>query len=130
MSDEVVNHLALARAYLMAGRLDEAESHARQVATVAEQQARPLAVASLLLARASIARGNTEAARRQLDDAATGLQAVLQDRWAARIWCEIAEAHDEIGSATAARVAYRQAGTASGLAVPTMPDPVGSTAPR
>ncbi|MGK2874442.1 MAG: helix-turn-helix domain-containing protein [Nocardioides sp.] len=116
--ETAANQIALAKAHLLRGDLDEALALAGPVGmTIAE-------VSPQLAAEAKIIEGQTLAARNLMDEARTAGSAAAEflaekeDRWSAQLWCELAQLFEQTGDTTRALGAYRTATKATGLRKP------------
>lgn len=110
------NAVTFARARLLAGELDEAETRA---AAVLEQLAgtAPLVTGSAhtLLGEVAARRGDAQGAARHYRAAVHELTRVGSDRDAAQAWFELGALLDELGLEGEARDAYRSAAAATGV---------------
>jgi transcriptional regulator with XRE-family HTH domain len=110
------NQLTRARAFLLEGDLDTAETMTRDTFEVATGDAPSFAAAArAVLGQIVAARGDAEGAKTLFRQAVFFLTGAGSDRDAAQLWFELADLLEGVGDLDAARDAYRSAGASSGL---------------
>jgi transcriptional regulator with XRE-family HTH domain len=110
------NQLARARAYLLEGELDVAETMCRETFESAGEDAPAFAAnARAVLGQIVAARGDAEGAKALFRQAVFFLTGAGADRDAAQLWFELADLLEDVGDLDAARAAYRSAAATTGL---------------
>jgi tetratricopeptide (TPR) repeat protein len=110
------NELTRARAFLLEGRLDMAETICRSTFEVANGDAPSFAAsARAVLGQILAANGDTEAAKSMYRQAVFFLTGAGSDRDAAQLWFELADLLEDAGDLDASRAAYRSAAATTGL---------------
>lgn len=115
-ADLARNDLALARAHLLAGEVDEALKLTEMIVATVDSSLPILAgEAYSIHGQAQLLAGNQDDAVRSYRLAIGVLTGLGDDRAAAQLWFELADMLDEVGEHDAARSAYRSAAAATGL---------------
>jgi tetratricopeptide (TPR) repeat protein len=114
--DLVRNRVAIARAELMAGRIEDARQTAHESYLATKSVAPILAADALALeGEAAAAAGDAEQARSLFKEAVLLLTGVGADRDAGQLWLELGGLLESVGEVEASRDAYRSAAVAAGL---------------
>ena len=114
--DLVRNRVAIARAELMAGRIEDARQTAHESYLATKRVAPILAADALALeGEAAAAAGDAEQARSLFKEAVLLLTGVGADRDAGQLWLELGGLLESVGVVEASRDAYRSAAVAAGL---------------
>jgi tetratricopeptide (TPR) repeat protein len=110
------NRLLQARAHLLGGDLDVADSMCQEAMEVATSDTPGFAAsARAVLGQIHAARGDTEGAKTLFRQAVYFLTGAGADRDAAQLWFELADLLEGVGDLDAAREAYRSAAASTGL---------------
>jgi transcriptional regulator with XRE-family HTH domain len=110
------NAVAIARAKLLSGDIDDAQDRAHAVLEQVRGTAPLLSVGALiLLGQAAAARDDAAVAAKHYRDAVLELTRIGSDRGAAEAWFELGALLDELGLEREARDAYRSAAASTGL---------------
>jgi tetratricopeptide (TPR) repeat protein len=110
------NQLTRARAFLLEGQLDVAETICRETFEVANADAPAFAAnARAVLGQILAAHGDAEGAKSMYRQAVFFLTGAGSDRDAAQLWFELADLLEDVGDLDASRAAYRSAAATTGL---------------